>query len=249
MKKRMVQFGVVCVMLAGVVSINAAVIFSDDFSTDPFAAPARWAITYQQDSGSYPSWNATDENVKFLRKQSNMRTTGNFILPTQQSGCYNQTDFMFTDAYNGSWINLVAMLTADGSDGYRLGVFNHGSYNRTEWSKDSRLTKVAGDSVMPLLSADKWYVLKVEMLDDTVNDKTVVKGYVYDKATSSLISSITLEDTSASRLKTHQNMEIRVYPGNGGWVSGAFVDNAIAAPEPATVALLAIGTLGFIRRK
>ncbi len=248
MKKRMVQFGVVCVMLTGVLSANGA-IFSDDFSTDPFASPARWAITYQQDSGSYPGWNSTDGNVKFLRKQSNMRTTGNFILPTQQSGCYNQTDFMFTDASAGSWINVIAMLKADGSDGYRLGIFNHGSFSRTEWSSDSRLTRVAGDSIMALLSADTWYVLKVEMLDDTVNDKTVVKGYVYDKATSSLISSITLEDTAATRLKTHQNMEIRVYPGNGGWVTGAFVDNAVAAPEPATIGLLSMGMFGLLRRQ
>ncbi len=249
MEKGMLQFGVLYVMLISVLSTNAGVIFSDDFSTDPFdTSSPRWEITYQQDSGSKPVWQSADENVKFIGKQSNMRTTGDFVLTTQQAGCYNQTDFMFTDAYNGSWIKLVAMLQSDG-DGYKLGIFNHGSYNRTEWTKDSRLTKVAGDSVMSLLEADKWYILKVEMLDDSVNDKTVVRGYVYDKATSTLISSITLEDSSSSRLKTHQNMEIQVYPGNGGGNTGAFVDNAVATPEPATIGLMAIGFAGLLRKK
>ena len=239
MKKLMVKKALwllVMGLLGANVTANAGVVFSDDFSTDPFASPARWAITYQQDIGSYPAWNATGENVKFLGKQSNMRTTGNFTLTTQQPVCYIQTDCMFTDTSGGSWINLVAMLKADGSDGYRLGFYNHGSYSRTEWSKDSRLTTVSGGANMPLLSTNKWYVLKVEMFDDTVNDKTVVKGYVYDKAASSFVGSITLEDTSGTRLKTHQNMEIRIYPGNSGGVSGAFVDNvSVGATDVATI--------------
>ncbi len=226
MLNRLFKCGLFFMLAFSRLSANSAEIFSDDFVINPFGKPAGWKITYRQfDKGSRPVWRADTEDVQFVGNTSEMKTTSEFSLPIQRRGSFIQFEFKLTDLA-GVYVGSYAMLKRDGSDGYKIGPYTLGT-NKTIWSKDSRLTVVKGGKDMPALRKGIWYKLKISIFNDETGNKSVVSAYLYGER-NNLIGFIVTQDSSSGRLKKHNGIAIRVYPGNNGHSSGLFIDNVVA---------------------
>lgn len=252
MTKRMVQFGVLCVMLAGVVSVNAAVIFSDDFSTDPFAAPARWTSVYDGTFNStWYKWNSSQQAMnRFGDGRAHMETVATTSADASL-GYSIDFDFVIANQLGGGRrIGVWAQRQSDGSH-YYIHAYVGGD-GKVDWtSGGGGMNDIHNGVYEGPLALNQWYTFHAECFD--TGNQIELKAVIYDQGTTNIAVpwSATAVDTTRAYTTNAGFAYYEDSPGANYWDYNTYTDNFVVnqVPEPATIGLLVLGVLGLIRRR
>lgn len=227
-------------------TVTAAIIYDDNFTTDPFAAPARF------DAGSDPiAWKSTN-NYMLYRGNGSMISTDPIEIDATQTNLFSY-DFYFlaTGTYTSA---KMYGFTQDESDlGYYVTAYMASSGSDSRWLEDVRLTvDNTQTGWTQKMVYNTWYTMEMEILNNTSNDRSVVLAQVVDKTTSTVIGTFKGYENGAGRLTTHTGLVVAASGKDA--TKPTRVDNVYVTgteiPEPATLSMLLIGGLGaMIRRR
>ena len=271
MKTKILQFGLICVLMVGISQANAA-IFTDDFSGSLLTANGgKWdklaesnaaiginsgvlTATLANGSSDANGWETLDTNDAndFTNSEYTLsydvkvvsggtRTLYMTLLP---SGGVNTSDWQGQSGHHNQGYPETGYGVTWYFDGHFSGVGL--KYNPTETSL------YGSDNIISTgLTHDKWFTFVVDMsrTATTINfDVSII-----DKASSNQIYSFskTINDTDAEYIPAGTGkglqMYFRKYGGGTGIVTE--VDNINVVPEPATIGLVVLGALGLLRKK
>jgi hypothetical protein len=234
--KNITLIGLMILFVACGVVAQAGVVFTDDFSTDPFAS--RW--TNASIGGGLANWNSAGENVELRYSSIETTTANDFVLNTQLGASW-AFDFQLNEQ-PGPWIRTNAFRNPGVDAGY--GITCYYSNGWAPWFPDARLTRIdAGGDHTPLVTS-MWYTFKTDILD--TGTASIVTVQVSEKVSGISAGYAQFSDSSATRLTVQNGLYISGYQGDTG-AAGPFVDNVTASsvPEPGSLVALASAMAAF----
>jgi hypothetical protein len=244
---------------------SSATVFSDDFSSNPFAS--NWSKTNTAGNydllwtGSYPApndpntWssgglpaNANAHSVYSFSGGPRTMSTVNTTVPLGVTGWTEMTysvDFQMggTGGVDNNYIEVL--VNRSGDNGYKAGIYTGGS-GHIAWYGDYPLTFTDPNVNV---AADTWYKFKTTVTKSGAD--IFMQSQILNLSNTVLATSAT--KTFASAAYTDPN-GFKIGLGNYGgyWDHATQIDNFVvtAVPEPSSAALLGgLGALFLIRRR
>lgn len=204
-------------------------VFTEDFSTDPFAT--RWINTPHEagNTGQMAVWDSANGVLDL--KYSSITTSDNFDIDVSSVASY-KFDFKTTSNL-GAWVRVQPFMNPGANNGYGLVMYQSPpAYSCWFLDSGTKMTLVGGSDKFSPLTVGQWYTLKVDL------SATATKSYVTltltDTATGSLVSYVKYCDSSATRYTVQKGLYIKTYPGDNWPESGPYIDNiAVTESTPA----------------
>ena len=249
----MVQLGL-CVILAGVISVNAGDIirFSDDFSTDPFdASSPRWTSVYdgsfngtwydwRQDGptgGSYPP--PVEAMGRYGDGRAHMETVAMTSVDAT-SGYSIDFDFIIANSMGARIIGVWAQRQGSGVAAdvghYEIYAYVGGS-GYVDWSSGGGgMTNIGNGVYEEGLVTNQWYTFHAECFD--TGSQIELKAVIYDQGTTNIAVpwSATAIDTTRAYTSNAGFAYREDSPGANYWDHGTYTDNfVVKAPARGAV--------------
>ena len=245
------------VILALLAQGALASIYSEDFSTDPFAA--RW--TQDNQDGTYPmmwtgNWNPGDWHGGLPAEDGNpldamyactsgykkMYTTDTTVQATNYSV---STDFIISGNTAVADIVVGHYLQRQGDNSVYESSFALGGNGQQSWMGVHGWSGYGGDLVL----AEVWYQLVTDVTI-TVSDVSLVSKIVRLSDSALMGTSPVYTDSTAGRLTTANGYGYLIQlPGTRYWDQAVQTDNFNVVPEPMTMVLLGLGGLLIRKRR
>jgi hypothetical protein len=249
--------------MASVAQTHAAVVYSDDFTANPFTSA--WTQTFP--GGSYDlQWtgsanpsgfggpasslpaNANNNSVYSFSDGGRTMSTVNTSVPAGVTGWTEMTyslDFQMGGTGGTDNNSIGVLANRSGDNGYTAGIYTGGDGNIL-WSGDYGNTLWSGYNVV----ANTWYRFKTTLTYDAGNIQMF--SQILDLNGNDLAMSPTLTYNNPAYLNPN-GFKISLSNGGGYWNHASQIDNFVvtAVPEPSTYALVlgGIATLLLIRRR
>ena len=249
------------ILMASVAQTHAAVVYSDDFATNPFTS--RWSKT--NTDGNYDlqwtgaanpnSWsaalpvNANAHSVYSFSGGPRTMSTTDTSVPAGVTGWTTMTysiDFQMggTGGTDNNYIGLL--LNRSGNTGLTAAIYTGGS-GHIAWNGDYGLVWTTPNLNV---TADTWYRFKTTLTLDSGD--IAMQSQILDLSDNVLATS-PFKDYSQSSFLNPNGFQISLANGGGYWNHATQIDNFVvtAVPEPSTYALVlgGIATLLLIRRR
>jgi hypothetical protein len=245
--------------MASVAQTHAAVVYSDDFSSNPF--PSRWTIG--ETAGSYPLYwtgaqspwsgglpaNANNNSVySGAYNSAQWMTSVDTNVPAGVTGWTEMTyslDFQMGGSVVNNYIGVLA--NRSGTNGYMAAIYTGGS-GHIAFAGDYGL-----DFTSPNLNvvANTWYTFKTTLTYDEGNIQMF--SQILDLSGNDLAISNILTYNNAAYLNPNGFYVEYGHDPATYWSQATQIDNFVvtAVPEPSTYALVlgGIATLLLIRRR
>jgi hypothetical protein len=248
--------------MASVAQTHAAVVYSDDFSSNPF--PSRWTIgdsggsyplVWTGDTTPNPSWyaglpaNANNNSVYSGAYNSKQwMTSVDTNVPAGVTGWTEMTyslDFQMGGTVMNNYIGVLA--NRSGTNGYTAGIFTGGS------GHIAFVGAYGIDWTSPNVNvvANTWYTFKTTLTYDQGNIQMF--SQILDLSGNDLAISNILTYNNAAYLNPNGFYVEYGHDPADYWSQATQIDNFVvtAVPEPSTYALVlgSIATLLLIRRR
>jgi hypothetical protein len=256
--------------MASVAQTHAAVVYSDDFTSNPFTSA--WTQTFpggsydlQWTGNSYPSTinpglpaNANSHSVYSFSTGGRTMSTVNTSVPAGVTGWTEMTYSLNFQMGGGGTNNFVdnnsigVLANRSGNNGYLAAIYTGGS-GHIAFAGDYGL-----DWTSPNVNvvANTWYTFKTTLTYNAADNENPANIQMFSQ-----ILDLSGNDLAISRTLTYNNAAylnpngFQIGLGNYGgyWDHATQIDNFVvtAVPEPSTYALVlgGIATLLLIRRR